>query len=149
MPDDINIALDVLIIAKEEELTGFWERRIGEIKVLSKKLKSLTDLWYLDTPDTIISATGRVHLALVNVLMCRFGMQGSNWFSQFAHGFPLVGHLGQNGAFGESLKVFHKLRNPNELFIDSEARFRSRSHIGVKKEALVVSGESLSRKSDG
>lgn len=49
-----------------------------------------------------------------------------------------MGHLGQNGVFGESLKAFLKLRDHNELFIDSEGRFRDRSHIGVKKEALVI-----------
>ena len=73
---------------------------------------------------------------------------GSRWLTQFAHGFPITGHLSQRFVYEADGKEHGRLPR-SELFHTAAPRFRERAAKSGMKHDQLLWGESLQQVEKG
>ena len=149
LPLDVSISLGVMFNTPTEDLLAFWKTRWSDIQELAKFLNPISTEWYSNTPHEIASATGTIHIALLDALMDNYGMGGREWLSQFIFGFPFIGFLSQSGVFSPSEKELESPPKPDLIFEEAENRFRSRASQQPPKEAERVWAEAIEQRDCG
>ena len=143
LPKDLELALTFNRDNELEKILEFRHKQMSFLCTIATECMNETERLYLETPEFIKPATGKVHIAFLAHLVKFTGMQGSKWALQFRDGFPMTGKLQQSGVFPFDASAKEDFTSPDSFFATNTVRFQPRAPHAVSRHATPLWREAL------
>ena len=132
----------------EDRLLRFWDAQIASLEKLFASREPSKKEWDARIHPELRLAAEKFRTTALSQLMNQHRMSGSRWIDQFAHGFPITGHLSQRFVY-ESDGGNHFRISRSDLFRAAAKRFRERATKSGMKNAHRLCGETLQQAEKG